>query len=204
MLYFQKAPQASTVAGKPLTGVRVLLDAGHGGTDKGAAGIGAGSGTTEKTVNLALTLAVQERLEQLGATVLMSRTDDTFPTLQDRWAMQQKDRPDFFIALHHNSTGLTKDTSEAKGLEVYYFDRISASFAQNLMDTVAAATARATDTPKWNYFYVTRITSAPSVLFEFGYLVNPQEYEDCTSEAGIRAAAEGVAEGILRSLPATP
>ena len=204
VLYFQKAPQASTVAGKPLTGVRVLLDAGHGGTDKGAAGIGAGSGTTEKTVNLALTLAVQERLEQLGATVLMSRTDDTFPTLQDRWAMQQKDRPDFFIALHHNSTGLTKDTSEAKGLEVYYFDRISASFAQNLMDTVAAATGRDTDTPKWNYFYVTRITSAPSVLFEFGYLVNPQEYEDCTSEAGIRAAAEGVAEGILRSLPATP
>ena len=77
VLYFQKAPQASTVAGKPLTGVRILLDAGHGGTDKGAAGIGAGSGTTEKNVNLALTLAVQERLEQLGATVLMSRTDDT-------------------------------------------------------------------------------------------------------------------------------
>ena len=68
----------------------------------------------------------------------------------------------------------------------------------------AAATGRATDTPKWNYFYVTRITSAPSVLFEFGYLVNPQEYEDCISEAGIRAAAEGVAEGILRTLPATP
>ncbi len=204
VLYFQKAPQASTVPGKPLTGVRVLLDAGHGGTDNGAAGIGAGSGTTEKTVNLALTLAVQERLEQLGATVLMTRTDDTFPTLQDRWAMQQKDRPDFFIALHHNSTGLTKDTSEAKGLEVYYFDRVSASFAQNLMDSVAAASGRITDTPKWNYFYVTRTTSAPSVLFEFGYLVNPQEYEDCTSEAGIRAAAEGVAEGILRTLPATP
>lgn len=204
VLYFQKAPQASTVPGKPLTGVRVLLDAGHGGTDNGAAGIGAGTGTTEKTVNLALTLAVKERLEQLGATVLMTRTDDTFPTLQDRWAMQQQDRPDFFIALHHNSTGLTKDTSEAKGLEVYYFDRVSASFAQNLMDSVAAATGRATDTPKWNYFYVTRITSAPSVLFEFGYLVNPQEYEDCTSEAGIRAAAEGVAEGILRTLPATP
>ena len=204
VLYFQKAPQASTVPGKPLTGVRVLLDAGHGGTDNGAAGIGAGSGTTEKTVNLALTLATKERLEQLGATVLMTRTDDTFPTLQDRWAMQQQDRPDFFIALHHNSTGLTKDTSEAKGLEVYYFDRISASFAQTLMDTVAAASGRITDTPKWNYFYVTRITSAPSVLFEFGYLVNPQEYEDCTSEAGIRAAAEGVAEGILRTLPATP
>ncbi len=204
VLYFQKAPQASTVPGKPLTGVRVLLDAGHGGTDNGAAGIGGGVGLPEKAVNLALTLAVKERLEQLGATVMMTRTDDTFPTLQDRWAMQQQDRPNFFIALHHNSTGLTKDTSEAKGLEVYYFDRVSASFAQNLMDTVAAATGRATDTPKWNYFYVTRITSAPSVLFEFGYLVNPQEYEDCISEAGIRAAAEGVAEGILRTLPATP
>lgn len=204
VLYFQKAPQVSTVPGKPLTGVRIVLDAGHGGKDNGAAGIGAGVGMPEKAVNLALAVAVQERLEQLGATVWMTRTDDTFPTLQDRWAIQQKDRPDFFIALHHNSTGLTKDTSKAMGLEVYYFDRISASFAQNLMDSVAAATGRDTDTPKWNYFYVTRITSAPSVLFEFGYLVNPQEYEACTSEAGIRAAAEGVAEGILRTLPATP
>ena len=115
--------------------------------------------------------------------------------------MEQAQRPDFFIALHHNSTGLTKDTTGAKGLEVYYFERGSGSFARNLMDAVSAATGREADEPKWNYFYVNRVTFAPSVLFEFGYLVNPDEFEDCVSEQGIRAAADGVAEGVLRSVP---
>lgn len=200
-LYLQKAPVLGTEPGRPLAGVTVLLDAGHGGTDTGAAGIGGATGTAEKDVNLALTLAARDRLEQLGATVLMTRTDDSFPTLQERWAMEQAERPDFFIALHHNSTGLTKDTAGAKGLEVYYFERISGSFARSLMDAVSSATGREPDEPKWNYFYVNRVTFAPSVLFEFGYLVNPDEFEDCVSEQGIRAAADGVAEGVLRSIP---
>lgn len=200
-LYLQKAPVLGAEPGKPLAGVTVLLDAGHGGSDTGAAGIGGATGTAEKDVNLALTLAARDRLQQLGATVLMTRTDDSFPTLQERWAMEQAQRPDFFIALHHNSTGLTKDTSGAKGLEVYYFERGSGSFARNLMDAVSAATGREADEPKWNYFYVNRVTFAPSVLFEFGYLVNPDEFEDCVSEQGIRAAADGVAEGVLRSIP---
>lgn len=195
-----RAPVLSSETGRPLTGVTVLVDAGHGGDDTGARGAGAATGAAEKDVNLALALAIRDRLEQLGATVTMTRTDDSFPTLQDRLAQELAEKPDFFLAVHHNSTGLTKDTSSAKGLEAYYFDRLSAAFAKNLMSAVAGATGRAADDPRWNYFYVNRVTCSPSVLFEFGYLVNPDEFEDCAGEQGIRAAAYGVADAVVSTV----
>ena len=85
LLYLRGAPVASRERGRPLTGVTVLLDPGHGGTDVGALGIGGGAGIAEKTINLTLALAVRDRLEQLGATVQMTRSTDETLTLQQRW-----------------------------------------------------------------------------------------------------------------------
>ncbi|MDD3429013.1 MAG: N-acetylmuramoyl-L-alanine amidase [Oscillospiraceae bacterium] len=193
-----KSPTLSADPLKPLSGVTVMLDAGHGGSDTGALGIlGAIGGPTEAALNLALAQATQYRLEQLGATVIMTRSDDTFPTLQDRVAAAETAQPDFFIALHHNSRDLSNDGYEVSQLECYYFDRNSKAFAQSLLDNVGAATNRAVTDPRWNYFYVTRITCAPSVLFEYGYLVNPQQYESCADTYDIYRAACGTANAIV-------
>ena len=200
LLYLRGAPVASRERGRPLTGVTVLLDPGHGGTDVGALGIGGGAGIAEKTINLTLALAVRDRLEQLGATVQMTRSTDETLTLQQRWEAAQQLRPDFFLSLHHNSTALVKNTTGAQGVEAYYFEPGSEKLAASLLSSVSGATGRAEDDPSWNYFYVTRMTCAPAVLFEFGYLVNPEEFESCIDSEAIRATADGVAEGLLRCL----
>lgn len=186
---------------QPLAGVKVLLDAGHGGTDLGAAGIaGLVGGACEKDINLALTQVVRQRLEQLGATVTMTRTDDTFPTLQERYALAGEQLPDYFLALHHNSIEFVKDTNTVSGVECYYFEPESQPLAQNLLANVSAATGRRAAAANTAYFYVCRQTAFRSVLFEFGYLVNPLENESCFSAAGLRSAAVGIANGILADL----
>jgi len=65
----KKTPVRSDMFGRPLAGVTVLLDAGHGDHDNGAMGAAGYGAPVEKDVNLALTLAAKYRLEQMGASV---------------------------------------------------------------------------------------------------------------------------------------
>ena len=60
------APTRSTEPNKPLAGVKVLLDAGHGDTDIGAMGAGGQNAPLEKDANLAVAKAAQYRLETAG------------------------------------------------------------------------------------------------------------------------------------------
>lgn len=198
----KKAPVRSGVFGKPLTGVTVLLDAGHGDQDNGAMGAAGAGAPMEKDVNLALTLAAKYRLEQLGAVVQTIRTDDSFLSLEERNAAITAGQPDFFIAIHHNSVELTVDANGHSGTECYYFYPAGQTLAETLVQNVAQATQRPARGAKWGYYYVTRNTTCPAVLLETGFMVNPSEYEQVTSERQLWNAADAIARGVLACVPA--
>ncbi len=198
-LYLKSAPVRGEDPARPLQGVTVLLDPGHGGTDVGALGVMGSTGPNEKDLNLALAQTIAYRLRQLGAEVTLTRTGDDTLSLQDRLEAQTLRKPDFFLSVHHNSVALDQDRSEVHGVESYYYHPYntppSQGFAQALMDRVAADTARTArrgGEASWYEFYVTRTTACPSVLFEFGFLPNPDEFADVASEAGMAAAAFAV------------
>lgn len=195
-LYLKRTPVLSGDLLAPLAGVTVLLDPGHGGQDIGAMGAAGADAPCEKDVNLAVALAAKERLEQLGATVRMTREDDSFPSLVDRNRMIVETQPDFFISVHHNSLALTQDTSAASGTEAYYFYDASAALAESLVNNVTNAASRPALGAKWSYYYVTRSTVCPAVLLEVGFMVNPAEYGEITGEANIRAAGAAVAQSV--------
>lgn len=93
----------------------IMLDPGHGGKDPGA--VGPKLKTTEKAVNLAVALKLKKLLEQeLGLTVLMTRSDDRFVSLGDRTKFANEHRADLFVSIHANAS---RD-SKAKGAETYY------------------------------------------------------------------------------------
>lgn len=71
----------------PLKGKVIFLDAGHGGTDNGCAYPQSDPLYLEKDYNLEITAAVQAELEKLGATVVLTRTDDSWISLYARAAM---------------------------------------------------------------------------------------------------------------------
>ena len=95
----------------------VVLDPGHGGHETGAVGP---MGLMEKDIVLDLALRLRRLLtDRIGARVIMTRTEDVFVSLQDRTAVANRARADFFISLHMN--GAAK--RGAVGFETYYFTR---------------------------------------------------------------------------------
>lgn len=205
-LFLKKPPVRSASYTKPLEGVHVLLDPGHGGDDMGTPGLMWQTGPHEKDVNLATANAIAYRLRQMGAQVSMTRTDDTTLTLDERLAAQTQLKPDFFISIHHDSAELTKDLNEISGMRAFYFHPYnsppSKEFAQNMINNVAPALGRQSAEAQWSYYYVTRTTVCASLLFEYGFLVIPTEFEHATSTEGIYAAAVATANAILQTVPA--
>lgn len=194
-------PKRSDADTGPLTGVTVMLDPGHGDTDTGAVGVPEGDFPQEKDLNLAEALAAKYRLEQLGATVLMTRADDSFPTLGDRVKMLNDAAPDFFISVHHNSTNLDKDTNELVGTECYWFYTEGKPLAEALVDRVSDATGRKARGVFYNYFYVTRSNLCPAVLLETGFVSSPTEYQSCAGDLGLWAEGGAIAQAVLDCVP---
>ncbi len=92
----------------------VVIDPGHGGKDPGAVG---STGYYEKTANLKIALYLKQYLEkELGVTVIMTRTADTFLDLKKRTAVANDKGADLFISIHNNAS-----TSRSPyGISTYY------------------------------------------------------------------------------------
>jgi len=188
---------------KPLKGISILLDPGHGGADPGAVGP---TGLKESDVNLRVARYLRDLLQADGAEVKMTRDKDVALSLADRVAMAEKLSPDLFVSIHHNAS--LKPITDNRS-EIYYnaIDRgISQKVGNNMMYELA----------KWGFgeesiivpagFFVLRNNSAPSVLTEGGYITIPQiEMELSTGKALTdqaqalrRAIRETFKEGVLR------
>jgi N-acetylmuramoyl-L-alanine amidase len=112
-------PRASGEAGSDNGGFEVVLDAGHGGWDLGAVGR---KGLLEKE----LVFDVVERLgslleKRLGATVVYTRQEDSFISLEKRAEIANLARADLFLSVHANYSNL----STARGVETYYTNTYS-------------------------------------------------------------------------------
>lgn len=107
------APRGPTTIKAPAPVGRkvIVIDAGHGGKDPGAAG----ARSREKDVNLAAAKALKARLERSGRyRVVLTREDDTFIPLEQRVAIARRASADLFISLHADSGPET-----AQGASVY-------------------------------------------------------------------------------------
>jgi N-acetylmuramoyl-L-alanine amidase len=92
----------------------VVIDAGHGGHDPGA--INAETGKREKDVTLAIARAIRDQLVASGRVrVALTREDDRYLVLQERYGLARKMRADLFISIHADSA----EAGEAHGATVY-------------------------------------------------------------------------------------
>lgn len=198
-IYAKYAPSLSS-GSQPLSGITVTLDAGHGSSDPGAIGIPGTDGAMEKDITLTTAIAVQKRLESLGATVIQLRPKDMDLSMNDRMTMTQDVYADFFVSLHCNSIGYQQNSNTAVGSEVFYFEDIAKNFASVLSGNVAGYTGRKNRGALLSNYRVTLNSFAPSVLVEMGFLTNPAEYDDMTSKQGIFQTANAVGDSILAVL----
>ncbi len=201
VIHLSKAPVLSQNGLRPLDGIVVALDAGHGGPDPGALGFGGAEGPTEAQLNYATMLYTRVRLEQLGAIVMtLEQPEDEKLSLEERLSFAMDVKPDFFISLHHNSSGETVDSNDVSGTAVYYHFPGSEAFAEYLTDYISGALRRKNNGAKEGYFYVTRMSSQPSVLIELSFMVNPVEYENTCEPLSLYKTAYAVADSVVAAI----
>ncbi|MGH7369717.1 MAG: N-acetylmuramoyl-L-alanine amidase [Candidatus Methylomirabilaceae bacterium] len=95
----------------------IVIDPGHGGRDPGAIGP---SGVKEKDVVLDIGLRLKRMIEDsLGLQAIMTRSADVFLPLEERAAIANRHKADFFISLHVNA----EPGSRAFGPETYFLSR---------------------------------------------------------------------------------
>jgi N-acetylmuramoyl-L-alanine amidase len=175
----------------------VVIDAGHGGHDRG--GI-AGQRVSEAMMNLDVALRLRSVLQSYGYRVVMTRDTDVFIPLGMRVAIGNSYRDAIFVCIHFNAT----PRSSANGIETYFYSSQSLPLASAIHYYVAGGAPTANRGVRRRGFYVLRRTTVPSVLVECGFLTNPTEAQYAQSASYRQKLAEEIARGVReRSLVAS-
>ncbi len=196
LIFFSAAPTGSLIS--PPSAPTIVLDVGHGGTDRGAKA--KSPYCEEKKICLLTARLVKQYLEQLGYHVVMTRSTDSFISLSKRVEIAKQAHANIFVSLHYNSSR----SPEAKGVEVFFFDskenHTRAAASKKLADAILQRVIRKTDAKsrgvKKGNFYVIRETSMPAVLVEGGFISNSKERALLKSRSYQERIAEGIADGV--------
>ena len=175
--------------GKPLQGLTIVVDAGHGGHDTGAPG----RKSLEKNDTLAIAKNLQRILIERGANALLTRSDDTYITLQGRVDFAQSRNADLFISIHMNSS----PNSGSNGTETFFYTSPSQFLAREIHKELVPATGRHSRGVSQARFYVIRKTTMPSVLLECAFISNPTEENIALSSDWREGVARGVTRGVI-------
>ncbi|MEG4516665.1 MULTISPECIES: N-acetylmuramoyl-L-alanine amidase [unclassified Microcoleus] len=179
---------------KPLSGIKILIDPGHGGPEDG--GAVSPVGIREKTVALTVSKLVQQELVNRGANVLMTRVEDVDLDLPPRVEMIQKEEPAIAISIHYNALPDNGDAIKTKGVGAFWFHPQAHSLAIFLHNYLVAKLNRPSYGVFWNNLAMTRPAVAPSVLMELGFMINPEEFEWIVNPTEQKKLAAAIAQGV--------
>ncbi len=197
--------QTSCALYLPASGVRtdlrreIIIDPGHGGIDGGAVGV---SGTVEKEVNLAISLALRDLLVFMGYNVIMTRDTDISIHDPDATTVRQMKTSDLhnrlkiavehesaaYISIHqnnfydHGQSGMCFYYSPNNGKSKVLAENLRSSLLEYLQPDNRRQLKEAGDN-----LFIMYNAPGPAVLVECGFLSNPEEEKLlCESEYQIK------------------
>lgn len=174
----------------------VVIDAGHGGSDCGAIR----ENLYEKTINLDVCNKLKAVLQKKGYRVYMTRTDDTYVSLEDRTIFTEDIFPAVFVSVHVNSC----NAESPKGIETHYYHDNSIELADCVHKKLMSKITNTNDRGLFkSRFYVINHTTVPAILVEIGFISNPSERAELITPRRQQLTAEGIAEGIIEYLKNT-
>ena len=168
---------------------KVVMDAGHGGSDPGAVS----DGRREKDDNLALALAVGSILAENGVDVVYTRTDDTYETPFQKAQKGNQEGADLFISIHRNSS---PEKDQYSGVETLLYDEsgIKKELAENINRELAKEGFQNLGIRERPGLVVLRRTRMPAALIEVGFINTQTDNEllDQNFDGVVRAIADGI------------
>lgn len=173
------------------SGTVVVIDAGHGGYDRG--GI-PGQRVSEKDMTLDVAQRLRKVLSANGYRVVMTRDSDVFVPLGTRTAIANQYRNAIFVSIHFNSA----TRRGADGIETYFYSRDSLALASAIHHYVAGGAPSPNRGVRRRGYFVLRRTNVPAILVECGFLTNPTEASYVQNASYRQKLAEEIAAGIGR------
>ncbi len=177
----------------------VVIDAGHGGDDVGA--VNFDNTRYEKDDVLCVAALVKSELERYGnIKVVMTRSDDTFISLEKRCEIANDINADLFVSVHRNSADI------GNGVEIWINSENNADdalLAQKILSKFSSDTITQSRGVKEGYrddkgnehnYYVNSATQMPSCLVELGFITDDSDnlLFDRYKEEYAKAIAEGI------------
>jgi N-acetylmuramoyl-L-alanine amidase len=181
-----KSSRSSGGDGSPIT---VVIDAGHGGYDRG--GI-PGQRVSEKDMTLDVAQRLRNVLQASGYRVVMTRSSDVFVPLGTRTAIANSYRNAIFVSVHFNSA----TRRGASGIETYFYSRDSLPLASAIHHYVTGGAPSENRGVRRRGYFVLRRTNIPAVLVECGFLTNPTEAAYAQTASYRQKLAEAIAAGV--------
>ncbi|MCL6611118.1 MAG: N-acetylmuramoyl-L-alanine amidase [Peptococcaceae bacterium] len=184
---------------RSLKGARIILDPGHGGSDPGASGP---TGLKEKDVNLDIALKAAGYLRKEGATVILTRTGDSYVDLAGRPNAAGNKGADLFVSIHSNAN----PSSGVSGTSTYYLRnadqeteqvRFEGMYLAKYLQSSLVSALKRTDKGVLQADFVVLVKSkVPAALVEVAYISNPEEERMLRDEAFRDRAAQALVRGI--------
>ena len=171
----------------------VVIDAGHGGHDRGGV---PGDRYSEKIYTLDVAKRLEARLRAAGYRTVMTRRGDYFVSLGARCGIANAQRNAIFVSIHFNSA--TREG--ANGIETYYYSRQSGRLAAAVHSRVVRAAGTENRYVRARGFYVLRNTRIPAVLVECGFLTNRAEGGRIAGSATHRQRLADAVASAIRSV----
>ena len=169
------------------------------------------NGTTENAINLKITLKVQQLLEQSGAIVILTRSDENGiydldkNTLREKKVSDIKNRvkignesaANIFVSIHLNKI----PQSQYSGWQTFFRknDEKSIKLAQNIQKSLNQSMQKENKREALSIAnkYIVDHTEIPISIVECGFLSNPEEEKQLQSEEYQEKLAWGIYTGIL-------
>ena len=199
---------STEVNATPSTSKVIVLDAGHGKPDEGAVGI---YGTTEEAINLKITLKLKALLEESGAKVILTRSDENgiysseCTTIKSKKVSDIKNRVkigntegvDIFISIHLNKF----EQEKYRGWQTFYQQnsedsKVLATCIQEGLNNEISEYHNDRVPLKLSKIYIMDNVKAPTVTIECGFLSNKEEAKLLEEDEYQSRLAWGIFEGI--------
>ncbi len=191
---FISSPAFAQVQLQPLSGIKILVNPGHGGQETGAAGP---TGYLAKDVSLTVSKLLRDELVLRGALVVMTREDDREIALSARQAMIEQQQPAIALTIHYTAVPDDGDAENTKGIRTFWYHSQAHSLAVFLHNYLIKQLGRSSMGVFWNNLALTRPSTAPSVVMELGFMTNPEEFEWIANADEQKKLARVLADGVV-------
>jgi len=167
----------------------VVIDAGHGGKDKGAYW----GGVRESTLNLRVAVRLEALFKKRGIKTVMTRRSDVFVSLARRAGIANRYRSAVFVSVHFNASTNTS----IRGAETYYWGTTGRMIAGAIQRRLPARVKVKNRGIRKRGFTVLMKTRCPAVLVECGFISNRSERGRCATTWYQQTAAQAIYDGVM-------